>query len=92
MLLADGSIELVVERIDGTDVHCRVIAGGQLFSNKGLNLPGRRLSAPTLTEKDRRDLAFLASADIDIVAISFVRSRGGSRLWRARCSARARRR
>jgi pyruvate kinase len=74
VLLADGALELVVERIDGSDVRCRVLAGGRLFSNKGLNLPGRRLSAPTLTEKDRNDLAFLATADVDIVAISFVRS------------------
>jgi pyruvate kinase len=74
VLFADGAIELVVERIDGADVHCRVVAGGRLFSNKGLNLPGRPLSVQTLTEKDRRDLAYVAQADIDIVAISFVRS------------------
>jgi pyruvate kinase len=74
VLFADGAIELVVERIEGPDVHCKVIAGGRLFSNKGLNLPGRRLSVETLTEKDRRDLEFLGTADIDIVAISFVRT------------------
>ena len=69
MLFADGAVELVVERIDGPDVHCRVIAGGRLFSNKGLNLPGRRLSVATLTEKDRRDLEYLSHADVDIVAV-----------------------
>jgi pyruvate kinase len=74
VLFADGAVELVVERIEDADVHCKVIAGGRLFSNKGLNLPGRRLSVETLTEKDRRDLAFLGTSDIDIVAISFVRS------------------
>ena len=74
VLFADGAVELVVERIDGPDVHCRVIAGGRLFSNKGLNLPGRRLSVATLTDKDRRDLEYLSQADIDIVAVSFVRS------------------
>ena len=74
MLFADGAVELVVERIEDGDVHCRVVAGGRLFSNKGINLPGRPLSVQTLTEKDRRDLAFIAKADIDIVAISFVRS------------------
>jgi pyruvate kinase len=73
-LFADGAVELVVERIEATDVHCRVIAGGRLFSNKGLNLPGRRLSVATLTDKDRRDLEYLSRSDIDIVAISFVRS------------------
>ena len=74
VLFADGAVELVVERIEDGDVHCRVVAGGRLFSNKGINLPGRPLSVQTLTEKDRRDLAFIAKADIDIVAISFVRS------------------
>lgn len=74
VLFADGAIELTVERIEGADVRCRVISGGRLYSNKGLNLPGRRLTVETLTEKDRRDLAFIADADIDIVAISFVRS------------------
>jgi pyruvate kinase len=74
VLFADGAVELIVERVDGPDVHCRVLAGGRLFSNKGLNLPGRRLSVATLTDKDRRDLEYLAQSDVDIVAISFVRS------------------
>lgn len=76
VLLADGTIELEVESIDydAGDVRCRVVTGGRLFSNKGLNLPGRRVSVATLTEKDRRDLAYLRDTDVDIVAISFVRS------------------
>ncbi len=74
VLLADGSIELTVERIEGADVHCRVVSGGKLSSRKGLNLPGRPLSIETLTEKDLADLAFIAETDIDLVAISFVRS------------------
>lgn len=74
VLFADGAVELVVERIEGQDVHCRVVSGGPLFSSKGLNLPGRTLTVQTLTDKDRRDLAFVGQADVDIVAISFVRS------------------
>ena len=74
IVLADGTIEMVVERIDGPDVHCRLRNSGRLYSNKGLNLPGRAVSIPTLTEKDREDLAFAAQAEIDLVAISFVRS------------------
>ena len=73
ILLADGSIELVVERIVGRDVHCRVVSGGRLYSRKGLNLPGRALSAETLTDKDLRDLAYIAKTDIDLIAVSFVR-------------------
>jgi pyruvate kinase len=74
ILLADGTFELLVERIEGTDVHTRVVNGGRLTSNKGLNLPGRAVSIPTLTEKDAADLEFAARAGIDLVAISFVRS------------------
>jgi pyruvate kinase len=74
VLFADGAIELRVERIEDGDVHCRVLTGGRLYSHKGLNLPSTRLTVETLTDKDRRDLAFIADADIDIVAISFVRT------------------
>lgn len=73
LLLADGTIELAVESVTSTDVLAKVIRGGQLFSNKGLNLPGTHLSVETLTEKDRQDLAYIAGTDIDVVAISFVR-------------------
>jgi pyruvate kinase len=74
ILLADGAIELTVESVKGRDVVCRVVTGGRLFSHKGLNLPGRKVSTETLTEKDREDLAFLGGTDVDLVAISFVRS------------------
>ena len=74
ILLADGAIELEVQRIEGEDVHTQVVHGGRLFSRKGLNMPGSRLSVATLTEKDENDLAFIAKADIDIVAVSFVRA------------------
>src|SRR6185295_5236040 len=77
-------IELTVEEVDkeAGDVVCRVVTGARLFSNKGLNLPGRPVSVATLTDKDRRDLAYLATTDVDIVAISFVRSAADLRLAR----------
>jgi len=74
ILLADGTIELAVLEIKPPDVICRVIMGGILYSNKGINLPGTRLTISTLTDKDRTDLAYIAKADIDMVALSFVRS------------------
>lgn len=73
IFLADGLIRLQVERIDGADVVCRVLHGGMLSSRKGVNLPGVALSAPTLTEKDRSDLALGIAAGVDYVALSFVR-------------------
>lgn len=72
--LADGTIRLVVESIVRTDVRCRVADGGLLTSRKGLNIPGARVGAATLTEKDRRDLEFALSLGVDAVAVSFVRS------------------
>lgn len=83
VLLADGSLELRCERVDGLDVHCRVVNGGRLYSNKGINLPGAALSVETLTDKDRRDLAWLSDTDIDMVAISFVRRGDDLRLARS---------
>lgn len=74
ILIADGTLELLVEKVEGDDVHTRVVTGGRLFSNKGLNLPGRNVSIATLTEKDEEDLRFAAKAGIDLIAISFVRS------------------
>ena len=74
ILLADGTLELQVESIEGQDVHCTVVSGGRLYSNKGMNLPRTKLSVQTLTEKDRRDLEWISASDVDIVAISFVRS------------------
>src|SRR5262245_19760320 len=74
ILLADGMIELQVERIAQTDVICRVIHGGELGEHKGINVPWAKLSAPSLTEKDRADLSFGLKHGVDYVALSFVRS------------------
>lgn len=82
ILLADGTIELVVEKVEGQDVICRVTSGGRLTSHKGINIPRTKLSVETLTEKDRRDLRFIAGSGIDLVAISFVRTPDDIRLAR----------
>jgi pyruvate kinase len=74
ILFADGLIELRVEQVTETDVICRVINGGELGEHKGINLPGVKLSAPSLTEKDRADLRFGLEQGVDYVALSFVRS------------------
>lgn len=74
ILFADGLIELRVEQTNKTDIICRVINGGDLGENKGINVPGVKLSAPSLTEKDRVDLSFGLQQKVDYVALSFVRS------------------
>ncbi|MDI6795960.1 MAG: pyruvate kinase [Desulfatibacillaceae bacterium] len=74
ILLADGLLELEVVSTTETDIVCRVLNGGLLTSNKGINLPTRSLSVPALTEKDVKDLAFGLENDVDFVGISFVRT------------------
>jgi pyruvate kinase len=74
ILLSDGLIELRVHHVHGDDIECRVINGGTLGENQGINLPGAALSIPALTDKDRKDLEFGLSQGVDMVAISFVRS------------------
>jgi pyruvate kinase len=75
ILLDDGNLELLVEETTATDVLCKVLLGGVLKSHKGVNVPGRTLSVPSLTDKDRDDLAFGVEQGVDFVAMSFVRSR-----------------
>src|SRR5512146_1943820 len=74
VLLSDGLIELVVLALHGDDVECEVINGGLLGEHKGINLPGTAMSVPSLTEKDRKDLEFGVRHDVDLVALSFVRT------------------
>ncbi|MBN1608206.1 MAG: pyruvate kinase, partial [Polyangiaceae bacterium] len=74
MLLDDGNLELRAESIEGTEIECRVVTGGVLKDNKGMNLPGVRVSAPALTDKDREDARFALELGVDQLALSFVRS------------------
>jgi pyruvate kinase len=74
LLLADGSLELKVIETTQDDIKCCVIVGGTLSSHKGINLPTRSLKVPSLTEKDKADLAFGIQQRVDYVALSFVRS------------------
>jgi pyruvate kinase len=75
VLMDDGLLALRVERIEGNDVVTVVETGGTLGNNKGVNLPGAKLSIPALTDKDKVDLAFAVNEiKVDYVALSFVRS------------------
>lgn len=74
ILVDDGKIVLEVEEIvDDSSVKLRVLFGGILSSNKGVNLPDTKISLPSLTEKDYRDLEFILTQDIHWIALSFVR-------------------
>jgi pyruvate kinase len=74
LLLDDGRVVLVVKRVDGPRIICRVTVGGELSNNKGINRQGGGLSAPALTDKDKEDLKTAVSIKADYIAISFVRS------------------
>ncbi|MBK6776422.1 MAG: pyruvate kinase [Flavobacteriales bacterium] len=75
VLLDDGKLQLEVIATDGkSEVRTRVINGGMLSANKGINLPNTKVSLPSLTEKDLRDLAFALELDVDWIGLSFVRS------------------
>jgi pyruvate kinase len=74
ILIDDGLLELVVTAVAGKEITTRVVTGGVLSSNKGLNLPRAAFSIPAITEKDREDLAFAVEQGLDWIALSFVRT------------------
>jgi pyruvate kinase len=74
LLLSDGLIAVSVRSVEGTRVKCEVLNAGILKGKQGINLPNVRISAPTITDKDLKDLAFGLKNGVDFVAASFVRS------------------
>ena len=73
ILLDDGAIELKVKKVTKTDVTTTVVNGGTLSERKGINLPNTSLPIPSLTDKDRKDLEWAMTQDVDYIALSFVR-------------------
>ena len=74
VLLDDGRLELKVIKKNAATLTCKVIRGGVLKSNKGVNLPGAHLMLPSLSRKDKEDLVFGVKQDVDYIALSFVRT------------------
>lgn len=74
ILVDDGRLNLEVTAVEGPRVVTRVVIGGMISDNKGLNLPGVAVSAPALTEKDEEDLRWALRTGFDMIALSFVRS------------------
>lgn len=73
VLISDGLIELVVESIEGQDMHCTVLNGGPVGNHKNINVPNAAINLPAVTEKDINDIRFGIENGIDIIAASFVR-------------------
>ena len=74
ILIDDGLIELTVDSVTDTEIFCTVVNGGTVSNNKGINVPGVRLSMPYLSERDISDIMFGVQCDYDFIAASFVRS------------------
>lgn len=74
ILLDDGLLEFKVIEKKPDSLQAKVVIGGELKSRKGVNLPNVRISIPSLTEKDLKDLEFGIKQDVDLIALSFVRS------------------
>lgn len=73
ILVNDGLLEFTVLGVDGNRVRARTVHGGRITSHKGMNLPGTDVSTPSLTDKDRDDIAFAVEQNVAYVALSFVR-------------------
>lgn len=73
VLIDDGLIGMQVERIDGADIVCRVLNGGVVSNNKGVNIPNAHLSMPFISEKDHQDILFAIKNGYDFIAASFTR-------------------
>lgn len=74
ILIDDGLIELKVQECTDKEVHCVVLNGGTVSANKGINVPGVKLSLPFLSDRDKSDIEFGVQEDFDFIAASFTRS------------------
>lgn len=73
VLINDGLIELNVTAVEGTEIHCKIVSGGQLKPTKGVNLPGVKTTLPGVTERDIKHIEFGLQHGIEMIAASFVR-------------------
>lgn len=76
LFLKDGLVQLTVESVSGTEIHCKVLVGGELRSRNGLNLPGTSLGISAFTAQDRASLEFALDQGVDAVSQSFVENAG----------------
>ncbi|MDR0726643.1 MAG: pyruvate kinase [Rickettsiales bacterium] len=72
VLLNDGKIELVVDKVNADSIETTIVRGNQIWSRRGFNLPDTEVATSVLTPKDREDLEYVLTKDPDFVAISFV--------------------
>ncbi|MEI6553290.1 MAG: pyruvate kinase [bacterium] len=74
VMVDDGKKQFQVVEIKGKEIKCKILVGGETKGRRGVNLPGAYLKVSSLTEKDKKDIAFGIKNKVDIVAFSFVRT------------------
>lgn len=74
ILIDDGLLELDVLEVNGQEIVCRIVNGGELGEQKGVNVPNVKIKLPALTDKDKEDIRFGIEAGFDFIAASFVRN------------------
>ena len=84
ILIDDGKLRAIVQKVDGDDIHVRMANGGIIKSRKGINLPDVNVSAPALSDKDKDDLKWAIQAGVDYVALSFVSTEDDIHMLRRR--------
>ena len=82
LLLNDGMLEFHVTEVKGSQIICKVVRGGALSNNKGINRKGGGLTAPALTDKDKEDIKTAALINADFLSVSFPRSAADMNLAR----------
>lgn len=74
IMLNDGKNKLIVEKIVGNEITCKILVGGEVRGRRGVNLPGAYLSVSAITEKDKKDIEFALSKKAEFIGVSFVRT------------------
>lgn len=74
ILLDDGNLQFLVKEVTPRNLHCEVVIGGALKSNKGVSAPNATLTLSAITEKDKADIEFALQKKTDYIAMSFVRT------------------
>ena len=83
ILLDDGKKKLQVVSVQGSDIKCKVLTGGEIVGRRGVNVPGVSLKISSLTEKDKKDVLFGVKNNVDFIALSFVRQASDVRQLRS---------
>jgi pyruvate kinase len=83
IMLDDGRRNLRVDRVQGSEIYCTILVGGDIKSRRGVNVPGAYLSISAITPKDKRDVQFALAQGAEFVALSFVRTADDVRTLRS---------